>query len=346
MMTLQNPGIFFGAFNVVLANLGVNDVNGTLFHDVEERLIDAANAVQWRPDAIMQEFVRRALPSEPGGRFADLMGPAEIRGVKLALAAAAMYHDPGVVNYDGFTAGELAIVRRATRCTMVRGCALSRANLVPQSPKAGPRFPAPAELRSVVRRGRLHVVEAAARGAKRALAMATTTVPLRSLDEFEAPVHCLLATPDGGRIAIRRLGSTWLRPVLAPERFEPITIGEFLSAMASGPAWRDCPSRTIDVGCRGLRNFGEYGSMLAMRDIASRIEPGNRTERQRMASCETAVRRSFDELFRIGDGVWKVANEPRICLSGSRDDGLCTWRVGDLHAPRPRTFCALEGPYI
>lgn len=67
-------------------------------------------------------------------------------------------------------------------------------------------------------------------------------VDLVEVDPVDAPVACSLWTQEG-RLEMRRRDGAWLRPVLSPGTWRPVTVPEFREAGRTGCAWPNSPFR-------------------------------------------------------------------------------------------------------
>ncbi len=149
------------------------------------------------------------------------------------------------------------------------------------------------------------------------------------LDAAAAPVACRLRWDAGGEpLAMRRMGDTWLRPVMAPGSTSPIGLDDFLEAAREAPPWVDNPFLP-----RAPHGVGPHVALSAY------ASPGDGSARSR-ARAE-ALR--GEALLRAGalhviDGVVHKATVPPVLGVARREhlDGT------DPRAPRDRGLRVLS----
>ncbi len=112
-------------------------------------------------------------------------------------------------------------------------------------------------------------------------------VALVHATESEAPVVAWLHAPDANSLGLRRWGDGYLRPVLSPGSWRPVTSSDFADAASHGWAWRDNPflprphpvlaQAGLDVLCspRVVPDERDEGDVAVLRatvgEVASRL---------------------------------------------------------------------------
>lgn len=145
------------------------------------------------------------------------------------------------------------------------------------------------------------------------------------IDPTDAPVACSLWTPDG-YLEVRRLGSTWLRPILSPGSWLPLNLAGFRQAAASGSAWRDNPFLPRTGPCCPTFDIDDYAGPRLM---ASGDE-------RRIAEARDACLARAGALFDVGGVVHRVTKAPLGGLGTVFVNGLPatgpTWVMDDLRS--------------
>ena len=145
--------------------------------------------------------------------------------------------------------------------------------------------------------------------------------PVQAVDLRDAPVAARLRTPAGGLLDIRAFDGGFLRPVLSPGSWEPLSYGMFEAAVGQGRPWRDNPY--VPAVPRGL-------PCMHLQDFAGREPPRrdwspNRLSLEREAQRRAAWRAGL--LFVMDDHVWRSCPEPFLTLGRHGDGGQGTWRL-------------------
>ena len=140
---------------------------------------------------------------------------------------------------------------------------------------------------------------------------ATTELQVAEVDLPDAPLAARLRTPDGGLLDLRRGPEGFLRPVLAPDLWNPMPWHEFRVAVGEGAAWRDNPfQRGVPTGFPSL----------SMADCAVRPPPVRAPSPDLLEAWSAAALfagKLARGVVRIGDGAWVACGEPLL------DFGLC-----------------------
>ncbi len=161
-----------------------------------------------------------------------------------------------------------------------------------------------------------HVAASRARG----------VLPVVHVEVDDAPVAVVLATP-GAPLGIRRIGGDFYRPVLAPNAWRTMGVGEFGEALEGRSAWRDNPTVPRSVNASTM--------FLAVGDMCAAI--GHKSSRQVEAAARVAVEAAAARAGRIVvvDGVVHRRTEtPRMALVAQLVDDepqvRTAWTTGDL----------------
>ena len=207
-----------------------------------------------------------------------------------------------------------------------------------------------------------------------AMVRATTHVCVQAIDPDLAPIVARLPLPDNSHIELRSMDGQWLRPVLAPNSWAPITLSQFASAMRSGEAWRDSPhlNRILPHHGHAQQPPGRhlFPTLPWMDDYAIPGTPVNPDDRRLETSKRETVLKFCTGLISLNNIVWKAIPEPRARVlvktspeftladtfesssqrghaSGESDRGgnqvVVTWEAGGLLAYTPKSsICATE----
>ncbi len=126
-------------------------------------------------------------------------------------------------------------------------------------------------------------------------------VPIGTVPADRAPVVARLHSPQGPSIELRQVGDVLFRPVLAPGRWEPVRLGEFLAAAADGVAWTDSPFAAPDGD--GLIQMGvtDYAGAPPSTSLPSDVAACREARETAMARAGTLV---------VIDGVVHRSTEP------------------------------------
>ncbi len=170
------------------------------------------------------------------------------------------------------------------------------------------------------------------------LSIGRTTLALPHVDASHAPVAVMLATPDGGRLAVRRTDAGFVRPLLAPGGWGPLDLDRFARVASDGDAWRDDPMGGGDV----------RGVLVCHHEVARPEPDGRPTGRDaaRRAAAEAAAIARVPTLCVIDGVVHRVTGVPVLDLrshavtvgaepadGGRNVYGTMRWRLeGDMNA--------------
>ncbi len=261
------------------------------------QLRDLANGPGGWTDEGTWELLRSRLRLGEGNPLADPLGGT---GGTTAYRAARLAHVVVIQGLGAVRPGERRLVREALgRTDVLRGFV----DGVPDDPVPVPvPTSGPQEVAF-----RFPYVRPGPSGRGRAsVGVGDAVAHVPSLPPSEAPVVCRLRTRDGGWFGLRRTASGFVRPVMAPGEWRPLSLEEFGRHAATCPAWVDNPF---------LERVGPSQGVLALDDVASG-EPGpRRADDARRATEAVAARRRADRLCVI-DGIVHVATgEPSLHLA-------------------------------
>lgn len=155
------------------------------------------------------------------------------------------------------------------------------------------------------------------------LGLAMAHAELHEVEPVDAPVACSLWTPEG-RLDVRRLGPAWLRPVLSPGSWKPVTVAGFRAAARDGTAWRDNPFLARQRGSAPVFHMLDYAGS----------RPVSKGDEERVAEERNACLVRAGHLH-VVDGVVHVHTMPPLAgFVTSYVDGMPSthpaWRMGEL----------------
>ncbi len=156
------------------------------------------------------------------------------------------------------------------------------------------------------------------------------TAVIEPVDASDAPVVARLRTLDGHAVEVRRMGDTFLRPVLAPGSWEALDLDGFRRASREGEAWADDPFR---VPC------GRDGAdVMAHDDLVTPGAAKGRSGATLDGEAASRARGHAGRLFAVGGVVHRECPEPtlsKVLLTVGRYGHMVErqatlgWRIGD-----------------
>ncbi len=154
------------------------------------------------------------------------------------------------------------------------------------------------------------------RGSRISQAVATTTVvvPLTETASADAPPVLRLLSLDGHEVVVRRMGDAFLRPVLAPGTWRPVTVDEFVEAASRGVAWMDSPF----VG-----RIGDGSARLSVSDVATGDVRTDAASAEARAEARVEAARRAGALHAIDGVVHREVPPPRfgpVTVPGTPDE--------------------------
>lgn len=137
---------------------------------------------------------------------------------------------------------------------------------------------------------------------------------------------------EGGTLDALVHGGRWLRPVLAPGSWLPMSLDDFAAAAASGPPWGDNPF---------LAEARLGGVNAGVSEYATRVEPVGRVASARAAKAMAASLDRAGPLFVVGGVVHREAPEPELVMArvmrltavqaaDAATENRLVWRMGAL----------------
>lgn len=146
------------------------------------------------------------------------------------------------------------------------------------------------------------------------------TGTMRTISPDDARPALSLRTP-GGRISLRRMGAQWLRPVLAPDSWEPMRSRDLIAAVASPPAWNDNP---YVAGPRGR------GPAFGMSEIPLVVAETLPTQAARATRAAEALSGKVGMLLDVEGIAYKAIRAPRVGVAVVGGERVPAWSAGDL----------------